>query len=168
MTDDLFTDKGATFSPCRIYRYKLWRIWDAATRYVLFLMLNPSTADETLNDPTVDRCEHRARKDGWGGLVVANLFAIRTKDPVIMKKAVDPVGPDNDRIIRDAVYRAGLVVCAWGVHGTHRGRDQEVLKMIRDVGSTVPHHLGLTKHGHPRHPLYLGYDISPQQFEVTA
>lgn len=168
MTDDLFIDKGATFSPCRLYRYKLWRTWDSLRTSVLFLMLNPSTADETANDPTVTRCERRARALGYGGLIVANIFALRATDPRAMLRAEDPIGPDNDEWIKKCVFEAGLVVCGWGAHGGHRGRDKEVFKLIRDTGFAVPHHLGLTNGGQPRHPLYIANKVRPMQFEVRA
>ena len=168
MTGDLFEDRGATFSSCRKYRYKLWRTWDRLKTSALFLMLNPSTADEQANDPTVERCERRARDMGWGGLIVANIFALRATDPKVMLAAADPIGPENDEWIKRCVYEAGIVICGWGAHGSHRGRDKEVFRLIHDTSFAVPHHLGLTKAGQPRHPLYIGYDVKPMQFEVRA
>lgn len=111
----MFTDMGAVFSPCEQYRYKLWRIWDKSIPPMVFVMLNPSTADELQNDPTVERCERRARSMGFGGLRVANIFAWRDTDPTALYALNDPVGPDNDAAIQESVLGAGLVVCAWGV-----------------------------------------------------
>src|SRR5437867_1481016 len=90
---------GATISDCGRYRYGLWRIWDESKPYCLFLMLNPSTADDIDNDATVERCQRRAAAMGYGGLHVANLFAWRSTDPSVLTSVPDPIGPDNDRTI---------------------------------------------------------------------
>lgn len=89
----LFEQSGAAFSPCRRYRYRLWRTWGDAAPAV-FVMLNPSTADEIENDPTVERCERRARAMGFGGLRVANIFSLRSTDPTALYTSDDPVGPE--------------------------------------------------------------------------
>ena len=157
---DLFTDSGAEFSPCRRYRYRLWRTW-GEKRPALFLMLNPSTADEVTNDPTVARCESRARMMGYGGLLVANIFALRSTDPGALYDRPDPIGPGNDRAIVAAAASAGIVVCAWGTHGALNGRGAHVLRMLVDMG-VVPHCLKLTKGGFPQHPLYVSMDTLPQ------
>lgn len=151
---------GAEFSDCKNYRYELWRIWSKSSPAV-FLMLNPSTADEVNNDPTVERCERRARSMGFGGLVVINIFALRSTDPSALYKHPDPVGPKNDEAILKRVCGAGIVVCAWGGHGHLIGRGQEVLSLIRRAG-VVPHYLKLNKDGTPKHPLYVGYDVAPK------
>ncbi|MCE5309679.1 MAG: DUF1643 domain-containing protein [Acidobacteriales bacterium] len=160
---DLFTSTGATFSPCRKYRYTLWRQWGAAP-CCMFLMLNPSTADEIANDPTVERCERRARDWGYGGLMVCNIFAYRATDPRDMKAADDPIGPENDVAILDSAKRAGIVVCAWGNHGAHRNRDVDVRQMLR-LERIKLHYLKLAKTGQPCHPLYLPYTLSPIPWE---
>lgn len=163
---DMFKQSGATFSDCRRYRYKLWRIWDPSRPPCLFLMLNPSTADETENDPTVERCERRARQMGFGGLIVCNLFACRATDPQVMKQARDPVGPDNDRAILDAVAEAGMVVCGWGEHGQHRDRSVEVVKMLAASAAREKlHYLRLNRSGEPQHPLYLSYNQQPVKWQ---
>lgn len=152
-------ETGATFSPCRTWRYRLWRTWDERPA-VNFVCLNPSKATETDDDPTVTRLQVRARKLGFGGLVVTNLFAFRATDPSDMKAAADPVGPDNDAAIIDSAKAAGMVVAAWGNHGQHRGRAASVRKMLEQAGVEL-HCLRVTKIGEPEHPLYLSYDLQP-------
>lgn len=153
-------DRGAIFSPCRQYRYLLWRRWDAHRHPLLCLMLNPSTADETVNDPTVERCERRARRMGFGGVEVCNLFAFRATDPREMKAAADPVGPKNDCAILTAALAAGMILCAWGNHGSHRDRANQVEMMLREKGHQL-HALRITGAGHPAHPLYMPNDLEP-------
>lgn len=158
----LFEQSGATFSPCRTYRYHLWRAWSDAPRAV-FLMLNPSTADETVNDPTVERCERRARNGGYGGLVVVNLFALRSTDPAALYEHADPVGPDNDEHIAKSCQNAGIVVCAWGTHGKHAKRADYVRSLLYYF-DVVTHCLGENKDGSPKHPLYVGYAVEPHEW----
>jgi hypothetical protein len=159
---DLLTQTGATFSPCQAYRYRLWRIWDHREPLMAFCMLNPSTADAETNDPTVERCQRRAMAAGYGGLVVVNLFALRSTDPDALYHHHDPVGLGNDHIILGVAREAKAFVCGWGTHAdkVSPGRAQSVLEMLQGEG-VVPHALGLTKDGHPRHPLYLPYDVAP-------
>lgn len=156
---NLFTDSGADFSPNRRYRYTLWRTWDSEKPRLNFLMLNPSTADEYQNDPTVERCERRARADGYGGLVVTNLFALRSTDPGALYLAADPIGPENDAAILREAQRAGRVICAWGIHGQHQGRGHQVAAMLLAAGVDL-YALRVTGAGEPGHPLYIGYDTS--------
>lgn len=106
---------GAVFSPKRLYRYKLWRYWGNKHNVVNFIMLNPSTADEIRNDPTVERCERRARDWGYGGLIVTNIFAIRGTDPKIIKSVRYPIGPSNNSYILECAKEAKLIVCAWEI-----------------------------------------------------
>jgi len=147
--------RKATFSVCRTYRYDLWRWWGPGP-YCMFIGLNPSTADEMDDDPTVRRCVAFARAWGYGALCMTNLFAYRATDPADMKKAVSPVGWRNDYCLRDRASGAGVVVAAWGVHGTHKGRDQSVRLIMPRL-----HYLRLTKDGHPAHPLYLPKTLRP-------
>ena len=160
---DPSSERGADFSHCRTYRYCLWRRWSSSAP-LTWVMLNPSTADESVNDPTVERCERRARSMGFGGVVVVNLFAYRATDPKAMKAATDPVGPWNDRAIVDAAQRAGMVICAWGNHGSHRGRAQGVGELLRAHGVAL-HALKVTGSGQPGHPLYLPNRLEPQPWE---
>lgn len=151
----------AVYSDCERYRYSLTRIWDPAGRRVLFVMLNPSTATEVQNDPTVERCERRARALGFGAFRVANIFAWRETDPHKMRRAADPVGPDNDAAILAGADWADQVVAAWGTHGAHGGRGPAVEALLRGTGQPL-FHLGLTKGGHPKHPLYIAYAQQPR------
>lgn len=151
---------GARFSPCKNYRYTLWRAW-ADRPHAMFLMLNPSTADEIDNDPTVERCQRRAAMMGYGGLHVANIFAYRSTDPAALYSVHDPVGPENDKAIMDAALNAGIVICAWGTHGKHMNRGEQVLALLRNAG-VKPYCLQINADGTPKHPLYVGYEVSPK------
>lgn len=151
-------DRGAYISACGRYRYSLWRQW-AQGPQVMFVGLNPSTADATLDDPTIRRCIGFARAWGYTGLVMTNLFAWRDTDPRNMLAADDPVGPDNDRVLRVAHDKAALTVAAWGAHGTHGGRHNVVRALLPHL-----HYLRLTKDGHPGHPLYLPSSLRPVEW----
>jgi hypothetical protein len=146
------TSAGATFSHDRIYRYSLWRTWDLQKGRVLWIMLNPSTADEVELDPTVRRCIGFAKAWGYGGIEVCNIFALRSTDPKVLYSHPDPVGPDNDDAITNSAD-AARVVAAWGVHGALRGRGAELAKMFDGVVNLEC--LGVTKDRHPKHPLYV-------------
>lgn len=152
----LSNDCGALFSPCRKYRYTLWRIWDPGKQYACFLGLNPSTADETTDDPTVRRCVDYSRRWDMGGLYMLNIFAYRLTDPENMKAVTDPVGPDNDRWLNEIASSAGIVIAAWGNHGDHMDRGREVLAMLSNV-----YCLKLNSNGQPAHPLYLRKSLEP-------
>jgi hypothetical protein len=156
-------ETGAIFSPCKQYRYNLWRIWGDASPAV-FIMLNPSTADETKNDPTVERCERRARMMGFGGLRVANIFALRSTDPKLLYLHEDPIGEQNDKAIIESITGAGIVVCGWGGHGKLNNRGNDVLSLIRDAGVT-PYCLQINKNKTPKHPLYTGYNVEPKEWK---
>ena len=155
----------AVYSDCEKYRYLLTRIWDPSRPRALFIMLNPSTATEVQNDPTVERCERRARTLGFGGFRVTNIFAYRATDPKVMRAQIDPVGPENDAAIRDSLDWASgpndQIICAWGAHGAHLDRGAAVTALLRASGRDL-RHLGLTKAGAPRHPLYIAYDRQPE------
>ncbi len=157
------TVSSAVYSACERYRYLLTRVWDDTGSRALFIMLNPSTATELANDPTVERCERRARALGYGAFRVCNIFAYRATDPREMRAVPDPVGPENDAAILDSLDWADRVICAWGTHGAHLDRGPEVARKLRAAGATL-WHLGLSKAGHPRHPLYIGYAVQPQRW----
>lgn len=153
----------AEYSDCERYRYSLTRVWDETGPRALFVMLNPSTATEYQNDPTVERCERRARTLGYGAFRVCNIFAWRDTDPRAMRAAAEPIGPANDAAIAAGCGWADAVICGWGTHGAHLARGPAVEALIRAEGAT-PLHLGLTKDGHPRHPLYIAYAHNPQEW----
>ncbi|MGC8203345.1 DUF1643 domain-containing protein [Aliiroseovarius sp. PTFE2010] len=156
----------AIYSDCENYRYALTRIWDPDGRRALFIMLNPSTATEVQNDPTVERCERRARALGFGGFRVTNIFAWRDTDPRKMRAAADPIGPQNDQTIVESVPLADQVICAWGTHGAHLERGPHVERLLRQTGAPL-FHLGLSKAGHPKHPLYIAYAEQPREWSPT-
>jgi hypothetical protein len=149
-------EQNAVISACGKYRYVLTRQVGTGPRTAAFIMLNPSTADAMNDDPTIRRCIGFARKWGYGQLVVLNLFAFRATDPADLKQAADPIGPENRTWFDRTLTGDGLVVCGWGVHGAHRGQDQVVLGWLRELGIS-PVALGITKDGHPKHPLYVPY-----------
>ena len=155
----------AVYSPCACYRYLLTRVWDPAGERALFVMLNPSTATEAQNDPTVERCERRARALGFGAFRVVNIFAFRATDPKVMRSVADPVGPGNDAAIVSSVedWRPERVICAWGAHGDYLRRGEAVAAMLRNSGAAL-WHLGLTASGQPKHPLYIGYTQQPERW----
>jgi hypothetical protein len=154
----------AEYSNCTLYRYALTRVWDDTGKKVTFVMLNPSTATEVQNDPTVERCERRARALGFGAFRVVNIFAYRATDPKVMRAHPDPVGVENDATILVATKWAGRVICAWGSHGAHLDRGSAVERVLRGTGRPL-FQLGLTKAGQPKHPLYIGYDRQPEVWE---
>jgi hypothetical protein len=151
---------GAEISDCGHYRYRLWRRWDARGA-VAFLMLNPSTADASTDDPTIRRCMRFARSWGYGSLEVVNLFAWRCSSRVVLLTVPDPIGPLNDAAIPGVVGAADGVVCAWGawgqgVDGIARTRARVVMELLRGcVSASRIWCLGTTASGHPRHPLYV-------------
>ena len=149
-------ETGAKFSPCRRFRYLLWRRWNEDRPWCNFIGLNPSTADEAQDDPTVRRCINYAKDWGYGGLYMTNIFAYRATDPQEMKVQPDPVGPDNDRAIQQAWLDAEISVAGWGTHGSYQNREAEVLLLITSL-----YCLAVTKDGHPCHPLYLPKTLKP-------
>jgi len=167
---------SAIISPCQRYRYELRRpvavvrgVWDRrpANGPVLFLMLNPSTANATLNDPTIRRCIGFAQDWRHDELVVGNLYAFRATDPKDLWKNEAPAGPDNDTHLREMVKECRKVVCAWGTNAMP-GRVRDVVTIIREMDGKMLC-LGVTKHGHPRHPLYLPKtaELMPWEPNVT-
>lgn len=163
----LFSETGATFSDCENYRYQLWRKWDN-DGYCNFVLLNPSTADEKISDPTVTRCETRARAMGFGGLIVTNIFAFRATDPKVMIAQEDPIGPDNDEAILEAAGRSKIIILGYGEHGELLGRGRQVCQMLLDLHRDKLHALDLNKSGHPKHPLYVDYSQQPIPFSYGA
>jgi hypothetical protein len=165
---DLFMKSFAVFSPCRTWRYRLARFWGPG-KTLNVIALNPSTADEKENDPTVTRLIIRAQHLGFDGLVVANLFALRSTDPSSLYSHQDPIGPKNDDFILCQALECETVVCAWGNHGKLKQRGDAVKRMLRNAGIDL-HAFKFTNAGEPSHPLYLSYKIAPKPWidlEVT-
>ena len=156
-------DSFAHFSACRQFRYSLTRVWDRDLPAVMFVGLNPSTADESTDDPTVRRCIGFARTCGFGRIVLTNLFAFRSTDPKKLKLVSDPIGPENDEQIIKAACAAARVLVAWGIHGSLYGRDQDVLGFLEK-----PYCLGITKNGLPKHPLYLAANTKLMRFPQST
>jgi hypothetical protein len=148
---------SAVISGCQQYRYELRRSWDVSKPSVLFIGLNPSTADASVDDNTSRVCINYAKRWGFGGLLLGNLFAYRSTDPRLLRDAADPVGPENDEWLARLCSEAGLVICAWGNGGGLRQRDRTVLAYIDN-----PHCLTRLKNGHPGHPLYKPADLKPK------
>jgi hypothetical protein len=158
--------RDAWISACGTWRYGLSRDWGEGS-CLAAVLLNPSTADAERDDATLVRMVGRARAGGFGRLVVVNLFALRATDPAALRRAADPVGPENDAAILAAVQGAGMVLCGWGSHGDLRGRGTQVEAMLRARGHGL-WHLGLTQSGAPRHPLYVPKTVGPRQWEAEA
>jgi hypothetical protein len=146
----------ATISECQRYRYHLQRTWDPSLPAVLFVGLNPSTADATVDDNTSRVCLNYAQRWGYGTVLMGNLFAYRSTDPGALKQVEDPVGPENDGWLQRLQAQADLVICAWGEWGSLYGRDQVVLAGLKDPFCLVK----LTS-GRPGHPLYKRRDLRP-------
>lgn len=169
MTTDLVDKAGAEFSPCRTWRYALWRNWDWQSHgnVVMFIGLNPSTADESKNDPTIRRCINFAKAWGFGGIIMMNLFAFRTPYPAqLWTASVDPVGPGNDEAFGYQASRCGMIVAAWGA-AKHRIVAPRAAAIAGIVCGKPLFSLGQTAEGHPRHPLYVRGDTFPTPFVAT-
>jgi len=158
---DMFSSElwGAVFGPqgddgFSPYRYLLWRVFDPSLPLLIVLMLNPSRATHLDGDRTVDGLIRRARSMGYGGILVVNCFAWRATDPADMKRALDPVGPDNDLTLATVLSQNADLLCAWGVNASHAGREKRVRWLISE-GRARPHWLRLCAGGAPEHPLYL-------------
>lgn len=176
------------FSPCKRYRFTLWRrtgidrnwfpsecihgydlcpdcdkdasLQGRAREFVQFVCLNPSTATDTIDDPTVRRCVGFARIWGFGGFCMTNLFAFRSTDAANMKRQIDPVGAGNNAAIVKVAEKAGMIVCAWGQHGSHNERATIVRALLKEVAPKKLHALRITT-GEPWHPLYLPAKTEP-------
>lgn len=169
MTQLFSDDAGAVLSPCGKYRYRLWRRWGEEAP-LCFIMLNPSTADQDEDDPTIRKCIGFARRLGHGALEVVNLFAWRCTDPAGLRRAIDPGGPENDAAIAATLAsvdaKGGAVVCAWGANGfLELRRVAQVLRLIEDTPGLVPHALRINLDGTPAHPLMLPYHLKPSAWD---
>jgi hypothetical protein len=155
---------GAVMGPAGIFRMELWRIWDNDLPKVLFIMLNPSTADHMHDDPTIRRCMNFAKLWGYGGIYVGNLFAFRATDPTELKNAPGGainlrIGENNDGHLKRMANECDRIVFAWGNGGELVARALEVAELFPEA-----YCLGVTKMGHPVHPLYIKKDKAPELF----
>lgn len=157
---------GAVYSDCEKYRYRLWRDWDASKPTVCFLMLNPSTATEEKNDPTIERCQVRAVRMGYGRLEIANLFPYRATDPDELPN-VDAIGPEPEatNAILDAAKDARILICGWGNHKAAAPRARYVMSVLSvAMLEHRIHALKINQDGSPAHPLYLPYSLEPVRY----
>ena len=152
----------ACISRCGRYRYALWRRWSDGPQ-VLFVMLNPSTADQCNDDPTIRRCIGLAERWGYGAMAVGNLFAFRTPSPRILRREAHPIGCANDRWLQRLAADSGRMIAAWGNDGALLGRDVQVCAML-----TPLYALSLTRQGQPRHPLYIPNSVVPKPWCRSA
>lgn len=161
-------ESGAVFSACYSYRYDLWRKWNSVKPPVLFIGLNPSTADENQNDATVRRCISFSRRWGFGGFHLANLFAYRTPHPSQLKLACDPVGPDNDGWLHRLLDQTDIWVLCWGNLGIFMKRDQSMRQLILSHGIQKAFYLARTRRGQPAHPLYLPAEVKLKPYSMLG
>ncbi len=155
--------KGAIIDDTRKYRYLLTRIWDMDLAPAVFIMLNPSTADAEIDDPTIKRCMNFAKAWGCGGIKVVNVFAYRTTNPKALLNTKDPVGDKNEMLIKETIVNAGLIILAWGSSCTKlKSGYRKVKDILKDYEIYC---LGITKDGFPKHPLYLKSTTMPKVCE---
>lgn len=158
-------EKTALISPCGNYRYKLGRFWDKSKPIVMFIMLNPSTADAKLDDPTIRRCINFAKSWGYGGLYVGNLFSFRSTDPKNILTCDNPIGEHNLHYLNEMSLKSSSIICAWGNSTIiskilKKNKNYAPLKEINNLN-----YLELSKDGTPKHPLYLKGDLFPKKYK---
>lgn len=168
---------SAVISPDGLYRYILTRIWDDKLPVLLWVMLNPSTADARVNDRTILTCIEFARVLGYGGIEVVNLYAFRATDPDELSQAADPIGPGNDHWLNVAAARCDAAMLGWGQHaainlvqayqGSLRNRPDVVVEILQRYSLELQC-LRITKKGQPQHPLYIARNTSPIPFRKGA
>lgn len=154
---------GAIFSEDRCHRYALWRQWSSSLDVILFVALNPSTADESIDDPTIRRCRGYAKAWSASGFIVVNLFAFRTTFPEDLIASNEPIGKDNDRWLSVCSEISRFTLVCWGNHGRHLNRAKKVLPLLQRT-----HALKTNKGGEPCHPLYLAANLQPYPFPTTG
>lgn len=168
---NLLIQSSAVISPCAQYRYSLQRVWEPGRPMLVWLMLNPSTADAEADDPTITRCVNRAMAMGYGGIEVVNLFAWRATDPrELFHVGRDPIGPLNDQHILGACHpnRAGMIIAGWGNHGCFDYRDRAVIRLVTEELRRPIHALKITGQGQPGHPLYIPMSTQPFVWKEAA
>ena len=155
---------SAVISDCGKYRYSLSRnLAGGDGNTCLFIMLNPSTADATVDDRTIGRCKEFAKREGSSELVVANLYAFRATDPSELWACDDPVGIENDEYLSKLLKEHRSAICGWGTNAKS-DRVHEFLRLLWPTGADL-YCLGTTKHGAPKHPLYLRGDTPLIRYE---
>lgn len=159
----IFTQRTVVLSDDNAYRYCLSAILAHGGSRICFVLLNPSTADHAMRDPTSDRYFRFASQWGYGFCDAVNLFAIRETRSERLCLYDDPVGPENDFWIEKMACRAGMVIVAWGNEGCLRDRDKHVLKLLRSVTKEL-YCLGVNQNGTPKFPLYVPGDVKPMLF----
>lgn len=165
-------------SECRKYRYTLWREWPIeelagfecsaetnAHKYAMFIGLNPSTADETKDDPTIRKCIGFAKRWGFGALCMTNLFAFRATKPQDMKRTDNPCGKGNQHHLLHNAAFAGIIIAAWGKNGCYRQQDLTVMQWLESLGVRL-HCLRQNLDGSPEHPLYIPYETTPKPYSA--
>ncbi len=159
--------KQAIISECGKYRYQLSRIWDESKPKVMFIMLNPSTADALKDDPTIRRCIAFADSWGYGGIMVGNLFAYRATNPKDLLNVQDPAGAENQKHLDEMFESCDMIVCAWGNSGIVKTISKKNPE-YKPFGPTKDrlHYLELSNDGTPKHPLYLKGDLKPTQYKI--
>lgn len=163
MIDNAYIDKGAILSKNRLYRYVLWRTWDTTSnKTCLFIGLNPSSADESEDDPTLKRCINFAKSWGFGRCVIVNLFAYRTSRPNKLIQIKKPIGYKNNQHIKKQCEKADQIIIAWGNKGSHMNRDKYVLKLLKQFDLWC---FKLTMKGQPAHPLYQPKEMTLRYYE---
>jgi hypothetical protein len=167
--------KDTIFSECRLYRFTLWRDWDCdlltgtsddiphRDKFVQFICLNPSTADEKINDATVRRCIDFSKRWGYGAFCMTNIFPFRSMEVKKMLAHDEPIemARQNAEHVERIAEHAGLIIFAWGNHGSHKRRGDKFVKHLLNVRKFKIHHLGLNTDGSPKHPLYLKATTQP-------
>ena len=147
------------FSRCLKYRFSFKREWDKSKKKILYILLNPSTATELKNDPTITRIERHSKILKMGSFTVCNLFALREKNPKLLKKHKYPLGKENDSFIEKYSLEAEIIVCAWGNEGEYMNQSEKIKNLLLTMNHQA-YVFGLTKKGNPKHPLYLSYKTS--------
>ena len=158
MSNLIYSD--AKFSKDRVYRYALWRTWDTSLPKLLFIGLNPSTADETNDDPTMRRCIRFAKDWDYGGFIMGNIFAYRSTDPKKLNEIKEPIGKRNNYWLTRLHEEANMTIAAWGNHGKYLKRGNEVVILLDKL-----YCLKITKEGFPSHPLYLSSKLKPIKYK---
>lgn len=174
--NDLFAEmtdqerSGAIISPCGTYRYHLWRRWDECLPTMVWVMLNPSTADASEDDPTIRRCIGFAKREGCGGISVRNVFALRATDPSELAKHPDPFGPENEEHLGHArnVSLMTILVLGWGAKLTAPRLRSYYQRAAVSLVCQKAHCFGTTKDGDPRHPLYLKGDAPMVPWSIPS